>query len=424
MIYKKKLTNNITALCQEIDLFESVVVEVWLNVGSRDETIENNGISHFLEHLAFKGTGKRTARDIAIFFDSIGGYINAATSRENTIYTIKILAEHLELALDVFADIILHSDYKKDEIERERNVILQELALSNDNPDEVVFEQFMALSYKSQSLGRPIIGSKENVQRLCRDDFLNYNKLHYQTSGIIVAATGKLNHQHFFDLLEKYFSKAPTKEVNSVIRLQETKFHTGIKVIKNELIEQAHMVIGCEGVSYHHPNFLCQELASNILGGGMSSRLFQEVRESRGLAYNISAFNYIFADSGLFGVYADIAEENILETLKIVGDQINQLSGNVSLEEVERTKQQVRSAFLMSKESLEVLASRLGNNYSRYAKIIDPQEVIKKYLSIEPKDISNYLEDIGNKFKKPTISLIINPARASNLEEELEKLYS
>ena len=416
MIYQLNLANNISVLCEEIDVFESVVIEVWVKVGSRHETPEINGISHFLEHLAFKGTDKLSARDIAIAFDSIGGCINAGTSRENTVYTIKILAEHLEFSITTLADILINSSYNQAEIERERNVIIQEIAQSNDIPDDLIFESFMATAFKDQSLGMPVIGSKANVNNFTRDNFIDFYDNHYRSSSLTIAAAGKLDHQEFFNLITKNFSNI---SMGTEIIEVPNQYIGGIKIIEDSNAEQAHMIIGCEALSYNHPDFLCQDLATNILGGSMSSRLFQEIREIRGLAYNISSFNYAFGETGIFGVYSDISEENITKTIKIIIEQINIIAEEITDEEIMRTKQQIKASFLMSKESLETITSRLGSNYTRFKKYINPEEILDKYLSYSKNDIQNYFRMIVKNLKNPTICVIINPNKLSITKESI-----
>lgn len=358
---------------------ETVSVGVWVNVGSRYESEALNGISHFLEHMAFKGTERRTAKQIAVEFDHIGGMLNAYTSRERTVYYAVVLKEDLPLAMDILADIMQYSTFDAAELERERGVILQEIAQTHDTPDDIIFDYFQEKAFPNQSLGRPILGSQENVSRFQEDDLRNYMGQYYCAEHMAVVVAGNATHEEVLDLAQSKFTQIPAKQV---YKPKSPIYEGGAAYVQREL-EQVHIVMGLKGVAYTDVQaFYTQQLSMNILGGGMSSRLFQEVREKRGLAYTISAYGSGYCDSGIVGVYAGTSEKQANELIEVVCDEWHKATHTITEEELQGSKNQVRAGLLMSRDSSRARMEELGSNILVYNRHISIEEILEKINAI------------------------------------------
>ncbi len=275
------LKNGLRLAVDEMKDVETVSVGVFVNTGSRNETPEINGISHFLEHMAFKGTKKRSARQIAEEFEGIGGRINAYTSKEKTVYYAKVLKQHAEFAVEFLADILQNSTFDEVELEKERGVILQEIAMTNDTPDDIVFDYFQETAYPSQAMGRSILGPVKNIKKFGRKDFSNYINAQYNYQNMAVVAAGNIKESDLVKWSKKYFTSLGDNKIKTY---QKAKYQGG-DFRKEKKLEQINLVLGFDGLSYLDPKYYTSQILAMILGGGMSSRLFQEVRENRGLAY-------------------------------------------------------------------------------------------------------------------------------------------
>ena len=336
--FQSKTSNGINVVTYSMEHLNSITINVIVKVGSRYESEEESGISHFLEHMAFKGTKNRTATDIAIEFDTIGGHFNAYTSRENTVYYAKVLSQHGKQAMTILADILQNSVFNSDEITKEFSVISQEIAEVKDNPDDLVYEKFYTLAYPNQSLGRSILGSIENIAKFDKYAFTNYMSKHYNANNIVISIAGKINHTNAVHLVEELFSVFSESPYRNI---QSSQYQGGTEIMQKDL-EQTTIALGFEGVSYVNlETFYHAQILSIIFGGGLSSRLFQKIREELGLAYTIGSFMNSYSDSGIFSVYAATDHNNVENLLNNINNEIDKIQTNISAEELMRAKSRI-----------------------------------------------------------------------------------
>jgi len=395
------LKNGLRLAVDEMKDVETVSVGVFVNTGSRNEMPEINGISHFLEHMAFKGTATRSARQIAEEFEGIGGRINAYTSKEKTVYYAKVLKKHAEFAVEFLADILQNSTFDSVELEKERGVILQEIAMTNDTPDDIVFDYFQEAAYPKQALGRSILGPIKNIKKFGRDHFVDYIGKQYNYHNICVVAAGNIKQSDLIKWSQKYFTKLGT----SKIKASEPAKYIGGEFRKEKKLEQVNLVIGYKGYSYLDKNNYSAQILAMILGGGMSSRLFQEVRENRGLAYSIYAFNYTHQDSGIFGIYAGTTPDKANELIAATKSEINKICEKISDKELERVRTQFEASLLMAKESTSGRMQKLGGDILAYGRIISDKEILEKVLAVKKSDVTKLAEKIFSG-SKPTFAAI------------------
>ena len=362
---------------------ESVTVAVSVDVGARYENENEGGLSHMLEHMAFKGTKRRSARDIAEEMDMVGGHMNAYTSMETTVYYTRVLKNNVPLAVDILADILQNSVFDPEELEREREVILQEIAMHNDTPDDLVFDHFNAICYPDQPLGRSILGRPEQVSAYQREDLKQYITRHYHASSMVVTAAGNIDHDAFARQVQDYFGDLPAAPKTSA---PQARYHGGEKRTKRKL-EQLHIMLGLEGVSFHAENYYSWQVLSTILGGGMSSRLFQEVREKRGLAYSVQSFLSPNSDGGVFGIYAATSQEKAQEMIAVLCDQMKAIHSGVTSSELVRAKNQIKASLLMSRESSSSISEWIGRHLLCYGRYKTASEIIALIDNITQQDI-------------------------------------
>lgn len=404
------LKNGFRIASDQMKEIETISICFSVGAGSRMESAQQNGISHFLEHMAFKGTDTRSAQQIAEEFDSIGGYLNAYTSRETTVYYAKVLKEDKEKSFDIIADIVQNSVFDEAEMEKERQVILQEIAENNDDPDDLVHDYFQEQAFPNQPIGRSILGTEELVSNFGRNDLVDYINSKYLAKDVVLSVVGNIEHQEVLDLSVKYFSKI--KDGNNPSA--EKAIYSGGFSIKPKELEQAHILIGFPGFSYHDAEFYPNILLGAVLGGGMSSRLFQEVREKRGLAYSIYAYATSYFDNGIFSIYSSTTPDKIKELVQLLKHEINILPDNIQQKELDRAKAQIKSSILMGQESSSSRAEDLGRHLINYNRHIPIEEIIGKINKVEIAD----LKDAANKIfmdKKPTISAV---GAVNNIKEE------
>lgn len=395
------LPNQLRIAVDEMKDVETVSVGVFVNTGSRNETPEINGISHFLEHMAFKGTKKRSAKQIAEEFEGIGGRINAYTSREKTVYYAKVLKQHAEFAVEFLADILQNSTFDKVELEKERGVILQEIAMTNDTPDDIVFDYFQEAAYPKQPLGRSILGPTTNIKKFGRDDFSSYISRQYNYGNMAVVAAGAIKENDLVKWSKKYFTKLGSAKIKAS---ELAKYHGG-EFRKEKKLEQVNLVMGFEGLSYLDEDFYTAQILAMILGGGMSSRLFQEVREQRGLAYSIYAFNSSHHDSGIFGIYAGTTPEKANELIDATKKEVERICKKISDKELQRVHTQFEAGLLMAKESTSSRMQKLGGDILALNRITSDREIMKKIAAVGKKDVTKLAEKIFSS-SKPTFAAI------------------
>jgi predicted Zn-dependent peptidase len=363
---------------------ETASLGVWVAAGSRHETHDEHGLSHLLEHMAFKGTRRRSAHAIAEEIESAGGDLNAATGVEQTAYYAHVLAADTGLALDILADILTESTFDRDELEREKSVILQEIGAVEDTPDDLVFDLFNAVAFPEQPLGRAILGTPEGVAGFDRDNIGTYLKNHYLGGTMVVGAAGAVEHQSIVDDVAKRFSgivSAPPQPAGA-----QARYAGGERRLKRRL-EQAHIVVGFEGCSYQSPDHYAFQVFANAVGGGMSSRLFQEVREKRGLAYSIYAFNWAYSDTGLLGFYAATSARDVAGLMPVALDCLAAATQDLSEKEVRRAKAQMKVSLLAALESPGARSEQVARQLLAFGRVLSRQEMIAQVEALRLEDI-------------------------------------
>jgi predicted Zn-dependent peptidase len=369
-----RLPSGLAVVTDEMPHLQTASIGIWIGSGSRDEQPNEHGIAHLLEHMAFKGTKRRDARQIAEEIESVGGYLNAATSVETTNYFARVLKDDTSLALDVLSDILSNPTFVADELEREKNVILQEIGASEDSPDDQVFEYLQATAFPNQAVGRAILGTHDSVTSFSGDNLRGYLKRNYRGPDMLVVATGAVKHANIVADAERlvgHFNgpSAPVPEA--------AQFSGGSKIEGREL-EQVHIAFALEGVPYRNPNYHSLQVFTNVLGGGMSSRLFQEAREKRGLCYAIQAFHSPYSDTGLFGLYSGTDAADLEELMQLVVDEIANTAETLTEEEVARSKAGMKAALLMALESSGARAEQLAFQMFAYGRPLSIEEIVTK----------------------------------------------
>ena len=384
------LDNGLRVISEEIPYLETASVGVWVDAGARCERPEINGISHLLEHMAFKGTQIRSARDIAEEIEAVGGHLNAYTSREQTAYFAKVLKDDTPLALDILADILQNPTFDEDELEREQTVVVQEIGQAQDTPDDIIFDYFQDIAFPDQPLGRPVLGTSENVQSFTRDNLSAYMDQHYTPGRMVVSAAGNVDHDQLVELTNKTFLRSTSTVDNS----NEEANYVGGHLYQSRDLEQVHLLIGFNGLAYKDQDYYALQVFSTLLGGGMSSRLFQKVREERGLAYSIYSFSTSYVDSGLFGIYAGTSADSTCELIETVCNELLDVVENIGATETARARAQLKSGLLMSLESTSARSEQLARQLLLFGRPISNAEVIEKIDSADPSKLSAVAERI------------------------------
>ena len=378
-----RLPSGLTVVTERMDRVETVSVGAYVATGTRNETTEENGVSHFLEHMAFKGTASRSAAAIAEEVEAVGGHINAYTAREQTAYYVKLLKEDTALGFDIIGDILTHSIFEPEELERERSVILQEIGQANDTPDDIIFDYFQSTAFPDQPLGRAVLGSSDAIKGMGRSVLTGYMGRNYIHKNIVVAATGKLRHEAILELVDEHFGDLPQ---GAPSRFDDAKYRGG-EYREDRDLDQVHVLLGFPSVGYGDPDYYATLLLSTLLGGGMSSRLFQEIREKRGLVYSIYSFTSPFKDGGLFGVYAGTGESEAAELMPVVLDELGKVQQHVTEAELARARAQVKASLLMSQESTGSRCEQLARQIQTFNRVISTEEVLGKINAVTEADI-------------------------------------
>ncbi|MET3559749.1 putative Zn-dependent peptidase [Bartonella japonica] len=375
------LSNGLTIATHTMQQIDSVALGIWVKVGSRNETFTQHGIAHLLEHMAFKGTENRTAFQIATNIEDVGGEINATTSTETTAYIVRVLKNDIPLAIDILADILMHSKFDENELEREKQVILQEIGAAHDVPDDIVFDHFTETAFRHQSLGRSILGTPETIQTFTSADLHNFMNQQYSADRMVVVAAGAVQHESFLKEVENRLSTFRSHSTAPLINLAN---YVGGDFREYRDLMDTQVVLGFEGRAYHARDFYAAQILSIILGGGMSSRLFQEVREKRGLCYSIYAFHWGFSDTGLFGVHAATGQEGLKELLPMILDELSKVSKNIHPNELQRAQAQYRANLTMSQENPSSQAHLIARQILLYGRPIPISETIERLDLITP----------------------------------------
>jgi predicted Zn-dependent peptidase len=393
-IDKTVLQNGIRILSKKMSHTRSVSMGVWVNVGARDEALEESGLSHFIEHMIFKGTRKRSAFQIAKEFDAIGGHTNAFTTMENTCYHAKVMDTHTETMVDILSDIFLNSVFDPREIERERPVILQEIGMVEDSPDEYVHFLSGRNFWGDNALGRSILGKPENISRFDSDNMKTFFNRLYQPDRIVISVAGNINHDLLVDLVGSAFKSIRPGD-NFPERLTPEGC-SGVDLNYRKL-EQVHICLGAKGLAISDPRRYALSLLNTILGGNMSSRLFQEIREKRGLAYAVYSFISSHVDTGMFGVYLGVDPKRAQETIQLILEAVNKIkSESVESSELMGAIEYTKGSLLLASESSDNQMVRAAQNEIHFGRDIPLEEVIQKVESVTPDEIlelANFLFD-------------------------------
>ncbi len=417
-------SSGLRIVTEEVPSVRSAAVGIWVNAGSRDEAPATAGASHFLEHLLFKGTTSRTALEISSSIESVGGEMNAFTSKEYTCFYARVIDTDLPMAIDVVSDLITSSIVTALDVDAERKVVLEEIAMRDDDPSDLVHDFFSDTYYGDTPIGRPILGTVDSIKSMSRSTVFNYYKKKYLPQDLVVAVAGNIKHKRVVAMVEQALSRdnfldvmaAPVVRPNTVVKNTKQQ-SVGILYKKSE---QAHMFYGMEGVARADDRRFAMGVLSAALGGGMSSRLFQEIREKRGLAYSVYAYAQQFAGSGVLGFYAGCNPTKAIEVVEIIRAVLSDVADNgMTHEEIERAKGAVRGSLVLSQEDTGSRMSRIGKNEIVYGQVMDFDDILKAISRVSAEDI----REIASEFlvKTPTLALVGPFKNESKFEKVLRK---
>ncbi|SEA89386.1 M16 family metallopeptidase [Rubrimonas cliftonensis] len=412
-----RLANGLTVVTERMPGLGSASIGVWVGAGCRHERPEENGVAHFLEHMAFKGTARRSAIDIAVEIENVGGYLNAYTSRETTAYYARVLGEDVPLALDLIADILRAPAFAEAEIASERGVILQEIGQALDTPDDVVFDWLQEVSYPAQAMGRPILGLAERVRTFSAEDLRSFTSVHYAPERMILSAAGAVDHDEAVKLAQAAFGDMARGPAQGV---EPARFMGGERR-KVKRLEQAHVAMAFEGPAQKDGAAVAAQVFSTALGGGMSSRLFQEARERRGLCYSIFAHSSAFADTGAMTIYAGTGGKELPELTGLVIDELRRAAEGMSADEVARARAQLKAGLVMGMESPSNRAERLARSIAVWGRVQTIEELVEQ---IDAVDVAA-ARDVGARIcaaPRPALALYGPVARAPGAAEIAERL--
>lgn len=401
MYQKTVLPNGVRIITEEIDHVRSASIGLWVGAGSRDEREGYEGISHFIEHMFFKGTEHRSARDLAESLEAVGGQLNAFTTKEFTCYYSKVLDEDLDLAIDVLSDMFFHSLFDEKEIEKEKKVVIEEIKMYEDSPDELIHDLFSEYIWNDHPLGKPILGTEESIRALSRDKIMNFLSQHYAPDNLVIAVAGKIKHDEVVSKLSGIYGefRRGGRRV-----LEGTPSGQVIERYNNKDTEQMHILLGVPGLGQDDDDIYPMHIFNNILGGGLSSRLFQEIREQRGLAYSVYSYHSTYVDTGLFAIYAGTSPNNTKEVIECILVELKDIQQKgISQDELERTKAQIKGGLYLGLESVSSRMSRLGKTELTYNRVLSPEEVVEKLEKVTLEDVKRM---VGRLWQHDKISVM------------------
>lgn len=403
------LANGARVASYPMDGVATVTLGVWFGVGARHELPQDNGMAHLLEHMAFKGTARRTAQQIAEEIENVGGYLNAYTSREQTAYYAKVLKNDVALAIDLLADILQNATYDETELQREKGVILQEIGQALDTPDDVIHDYFQRMAYPNQAMGRAILGTADIIKNVTREQVVQFVKPRYGADKMVIVAAGAIEHGDLVRLAERHFADMPVSQSDGV----EPALYKGGQYLEAKELEQVHAVLGYRGLPYRHElAYYTQGIYSTLMGGGMSSRLFQEVREKRGLAYSIHSYTTSYQDCGTFQIYAGTGDAGIRTLLPVVYDELARAAQDgFSAVEVQRAKAQWQSSLLMGLESTSARAEFVANNLLHLGRVPTLAELSEMIEAVD-----------ANQLQQAAQRVLATPATLALLGPKVDKL--
>ncbi len=408
MVEVVKLDNEITIVMEKVSYVRSISFGIFVKNGSRNENSNINGISHFIEHLMFKGTKNRTAKQIANDMDSVGGHINAYTTKEYTCYYTKTLDSHFDVALDILADMYFNSKFDCEDINKERNVIIEEINMYEDSPEEVGYDLLQEAIWKNNPLSFPILGTEESISEFNSDIISEYYKKHYRTDNTVLVIVGNFEKEKVISQIEKYFGgfKRLDKEIILKNSFYDKPEYIKSSVKKEKDIEQLHLTICFPGLKSGSDESYALAVVNTVFGGGMSSRLFQRIREEHGLAYTVYSFASNFSDTGLFGIYAALSPNQFNQVYELILDEISALKNEkITEEQLNKTKEQLKSNFIMSLENTSSRASNIGRSMLLLNKINEVDDIIEKVNAVDTEKTTSVIEKVFD-LEKMSISIV------------------
>ena len=411
-----RLPNGMRVVTDRMDSVETVSIGVWVDVGTRHEPAAINGVAHLLEHMAFKGTKRRSALDIAAEIEAVGGHVNAYTSREHTAYYAKVLKADVALAVDILADILQHSTFDAAELERERTVILQEIGQAQDTPDDIIYDLFQERAYPDQPMGQPVLGRIEIIKHLDRESVAGYQKSTYAAPGTLLVAAGNVAHETLVALAERAFSALSPQSAAKT----EPACYVGGDLRQLRDLEQVHVLLGFPGFAFADRDYYAASVLSTALGGGMSSRLFQEIREKRGLVYSIYSFSHSYSDGGLFGIYAGTGEDEAAELMPVLTAEFHKLEAGLLPAELERARAQLKAGLLMSLEGTTARCEQQASHMLVFGRPLDPAELVRHIDAVDEDAVIRVARRLIN--TAPTLTALGPIGRIEEYDRLVEQL--
>lgn len=400
-IQSTTLDSGLRVVTDHVNTVDSVALGVWCDVGTRHENMAHNGVAHMVEHMMFNGTPTRSSKDIVEQVESVGGQMNAFTSREITAYYVHLLKEDAPLALDVLSDMIQRSTFPDPDLEKERGVIIQEIGMTNDTPDDLVFDHYQETAYPDQALGAPILGTASIIDGMSKETLFDYVRGFYTPKNLVISASGNVSHDMMVEQVEKFFCDLPADQDNQYLKAD----YQGGEKRENKDLEQAHVVLGFQGGSKKSDDYYATMLLSTVLGGGMSSRLFQEVREKHGLVYSVYSAHSAFMDDGQFEIYAGTGPDKLPKLIPVICDELQKLKQDTILEdELERAKSQIRASILMGRESMLSRANRQAKHMITYNENVSIPDILESIATISVADLSRVAQKLFS--GKPTLAAL------------------
>jgi len=394
---KTTLPNGVRVITEAIPHVRSLSLGFWIETGSRNELPAKNGISHFIEHMVFKGTKKRTIKEIAQSIESVGGYLNAFTSKEHTCYYARVLDEHLELAADVLSDIVLAPTFPDKELAKEKNVVLEELKQAEDDPDDIIHDYFEKAIFKTHPLGMPVIGTKESISSLLRKDLVQYKSEQYTSDNLVIAAAGNISHETVVELSKRYLKNIPSSTKQKRAGKSGSVIEEPNYVLSEyyKPIQQAHICLGTIGCSVKSEKRFAMQVLNTLLGDGMSSRLFQNIREKYGFAYAVYSFNNMMQETGSAGVYIGTDDSHVQRCIDLVWKELKSVRKHaITKQELERTKAQLKGSLMLGMENIPNRMIRLGSSELYFGELITLDAIIAKIDAVTKDEVQEMAEGL------------------------------
>jgi predicted Zn-dependent peptidase len=419
MIKKHTLDNGIRIVMEKIDYVKSASIGIWVNVGSNNENDETNGLSHFIEHMLFKGTENRKANEIAEDIDNLGGQLNAFTSKECTCFYVKVLDENIKDAVDILSDMFFNSLFQQEEIDKEISVVIEEIKMYEDSPEDVVHDKLTEVIFNNSPMAYNILGTEENLKTFSTQKVVEYMKKNYTPYNTVIAVAGSFDEQEFVRMIEEKFKDWNNENIKHVD--PEAEYKRSVVGVNKDL-EQLHMCIGNKTIGRHDKNYYPLLVLNNLFGGTMSSRIFQEVREKKGLVYSIYSFVSNYSNTGIFSIYAGMSYNQAEDALRtILKEMVSIKNGNISDEEFNRAKQQIKGNYILGLESTSSRMSSIGRRELLYNEIQYPEEVIESINNVKKEDVLNVAVELFD-IDSLSITFTGNLNKNKDIEHKINKV--